>query len=265
MTDTSSCAANIPDSRALSAAEARERMLAEVAPISGREFLPVRGALGRILAADIVAPHDVPAHDNSAMAGYAVHFDSLAAAGETRLTVVGTAFAGSGFSGLVGKGQAGDHREADLIAAARVAVAGGEQGAGDAVGAVGRAGEGEHQRVPGDCAHEAVEAVCRAGGRSRRARLQCVGRERGGHPLAGIGAVAGGDARVLPRQAQACAGQPPRGWGGPAPHPLRAGAVDAGCGDAVVAAGARGPQHPAAAGAAGGPDPPGAGGGGCDP
>jgi molybdopterin molybdotransferase len=33
--------------------------------------------LGRILAADIIAPHDVPAHDNSAMDGYAVHFDSL--------------------------------------------------------------------------------------------------------------------------------------------------------------------------------------------
>ena len=81
-------------------------MLAEVAPITGREFVAVRSALGRILAADIVAPHDVPAHDNSAMDGYAVHFASLAADGETRLTVVGTAFAGNAFSGLVGKGQA---------------------------------------------------------------------------------------------------------------------------------------------------------------
>jgi len=90
----------------LSAAEARDRMVAEVTPIAGREFLPVRSALGRILAADIVAPHDVPAHDNSAMDGYAVCFDSLSAAGETRLAVVGSAFAGNGFSGLVGKGQA---------------------------------------------------------------------------------------------------------------------------------------------------------------
>jgi molybdopterin molybdotransferase len=66
----------------------------------------VRSTLGRILAADIIAPHDVPAHDNSAMDGYAVCFDSLASEGETRLTVVGTAFAGNAFSGLVGKGQA---------------------------------------------------------------------------------------------------------------------------------------------------------------
>ncbi|MGA9962747.1 MAG: molybdopterin molybdenumtransferase MoeA, partial [Azonexus sp.] len=83
MTDTSSCASYAPENRALSAAEARDRMVAEVVPITGREFLPVRSALGRILAADIVAPHDVPAHDNSAMDGYAVHFASLAADGET--------------------------------------------------------------------------------------------------------------------------------------------------------------------------------------
>jgi len=106
MTDTSSCVSNAPESIVLSAAEAHDRMVAEVEPISGREFLPVRSALGRILAADIVAPHDVPAHDNSAMDGYAVRFDSLSGPGETRLNVVGTAFAGSAFSGLVGKGQA---------------------------------------------------------------------------------------------------------------------------------------------------------------
>lgn len=92
--------------RSLSAVEARDRMLADVTPITGREFLPVRSALGRILASDIIAPHDVPAHDNSAMDGYAICFDSLASEGETRLSVVGTAFAGNAFSGLVGKGQA---------------------------------------------------------------------------------------------------------------------------------------------------------------
>ena len=106
MTDTTSCVSNSPDNTILSAAEARRRMLDEVAPVAGREFVPVRSALGRVLAAAIVAPHDVPAHDNSAMDGYAIRFDSLAAEGETRLAVVGTAFAGKAFSGLVGKGQA---------------------------------------------------------------------------------------------------------------------------------------------------------------
>ena len=104
MTDT--CATPAGENRALSAAEARQRMLNEVTPITGHEFVAVRSALGRILAADIIAPHDVPAHDNSAMDGYAVHFASLAGDGESRLSVVGTAFAGNAFSGLVGKGQA---------------------------------------------------------------------------------------------------------------------------------------------------------------
>ena len=106
MTDTTSCVSASPDNTVLSAAEARRRMLGEVAPVAGREFVPVRSALGRVLAANIVAPHDVPAHDNSAMDGYAIRFESLLADGETRLAVVGAAFAGKAFSGLVGKGQA---------------------------------------------------------------------------------------------------------------------------------------------------------------
>lgn len=103
---TDSCATPAAENRAISAAEARQRMLSQIMPIAGHEFVPVRSTLGRVLASDIIAPHDVPAHDNSAMDGYAVHFDSLAAADESRLAVVGTAFAGNAFSGLVGKGQA---------------------------------------------------------------------------------------------------------------------------------------------------------------
>jgi molybdopterin molybdotransferase len=37
----------------------------------GTETLPLAQALGRVLAADVVSPIDVPAHDNSAMDGYA--------------------------------------------------------------------------------------------------------------------------------------------------------------------------------------------------
>jgi molybdopterin molybdotransferase len=36
------------------------------------EHVPLRSALGRVLARDIVSPIDVPAHDNSAMDGYAL-------------------------------------------------------------------------------------------------------------------------------------------------------------------------------------------------
>ena len=88
---------NAPISASLTTAQARRQLLEAVAPVTGREVLPLREALGRILAADVVAPHDVPAHDNSAMDGYAVRFDCLNPDGETDLAVVGTAFAGNAF------------------------------------------------------------------------------------------------------------------------------------------------------------------------
>lgn len=86
--------------------QARSAILAAIAPIVGWERVAVRSALGRVLAQDVIAPCNVPAHDNSAMDGYAVRAADLAASGDTTLTVVGTAFAGRPFSGIVGTGQA---------------------------------------------------------------------------------------------------------------------------------------------------------------
>ena len=45
-------------------------------------MLALRAALGRVLARDIVSPIDVPAHDNSAMDGYALRGSDLAAGGD---------------------------------------------------------------------------------------------------------------------------------------------------------------------------------------
>ena len=90
---------------ALSVARAREILLAAISPVDGWESVPIRTALGRVLMRDIVAPHDVPAHDNSAMDGFAVRGADLTDE-ESRLTIVGTAYAGGAFSGAVGIGQA---------------------------------------------------------------------------------------------------------------------------------------------------------------
>jgi molybdopterin molybdotransferase len=90
----------------LTVGEARRTLLDTLSPITGWEAVPIRRALERILYRDIVAPFDVPAHTNSAMDGYAVRIGDLAAAADTRLSVVGTALAGNPFSGLVGAGQA---------------------------------------------------------------------------------------------------------------------------------------------------------------
>ena len=94
------------DPNSLPVDRARRILLDMVQPVAGVERVFIRQALGRVLAENVISPVDVPAHDNSAMDGYAVRYDSLAAEGETRLNVVGTAFAGNSFSGLVGKGQA---------------------------------------------------------------------------------------------------------------------------------------------------------------
>ena len=93
------------DPDALPVARANEVIRSFVAPVSGSEKLPVRAALGRVLARDIVSPIDVPSHDNSAMDGYAVRNDDLGAGEPVTLTEIGTAFAGREFAGEVRRGQ----------------------------------------------------------------------------------------------------------------------------------------------------------------
>jgi molybdopterin molybdotransferase len=58
------------------------------------ETVALAAADGRVLAGDIVASQNVPRHDNSAVDGYAVHFDDLSADAETVLAVRGRAAAG---------------------------------------------------------------------------------------------------------------------------------------------------------------------------
>jgi len=72
-------------------------------PVAVAEHVHVRSALGRVLAADVISPVDVPAHDNSAMDGYALRYADIAS-GQATLTVAGTAFAGSPYAGAVGAG-----------------------------------------------------------------------------------------------------------------------------------------------------------------
>jgi len=92
------------DPDALPVAKANEVIRGFVKPVAGVERLPVRGALGRVLAKDIVSPINVPSHDNSAMDGYAVRGDDLAA-GEVTLIEIGTAYAGKAFAGEVRRGE----------------------------------------------------------------------------------------------------------------------------------------------------------------
>jgi molybdopterin molybdotransferase len=89
------------DPEALHVERAREAMRACITPITATEQVPTREALGRVLAQDIVPAINVPAHDNSAMDGYAVRFADL----DSPLKEIGTALAGKPFAGSVGAGE----------------------------------------------------------------------------------------------------------------------------------------------------------------
>jgi molybdopterin molybdotransferase len=93
------------DPNALHVDKAREAMRACLTPIAENERIALRTALGRVLAEDIVSSLDVPAHDNSAMDGYALRAADLKPAGDTALVEIGSAFAGRAFSGVLGPGQ----------------------------------------------------------------------------------------------------------------------------------------------------------------
>ncbi len=91
--------------RHLGVAEARAAILAALVPVTDTERVPVTQAQGRVLAEDVVSPIDVPAHDNSAMDGYAFDGALLSSDGPTRLESVATVYAGTPFEGHVGPGQ----------------------------------------------------------------------------------------------------------------------------------------------------------------
>lgn len=91
--------------RALRLEEARARIIAGLAPMADRQTVALRDALGRVLANDVSSDLDVPSHRNSAMDGYALAGSALPAQGEAAFEIVGTAWAGRPFAGVMGQGQ----------------------------------------------------------------------------------------------------------------------------------------------------------------
>jgi molybdopterin molybdotransferase len=67
--------------------------------------VPVRSALGRVLAEEVLSPVDVPSHRNSAMDGWAMRFADLKPDGETTLQEGRRLVRGKPFMGTMGSGQ----------------------------------------------------------------------------------------------------------------------------------------------------------------
>ena len=82
------------DGSVLTLAQALARIAERVGPIASVETVPLRSALHRVLAADLISARPVPPHDNAAVDGYAVRFDDLAPGGDSRLPVTGRVAAG---------------------------------------------------------------------------------------------------------------------------------------------------------------------------
>ncbi|HSD53166.1 MAG TPA: gephyrin-like molybdotransferase Glp [Burkholderiales bacterium] len=93
------------DPESLPVETARRVIRSLVAPVTTNERVAVRASLGRVLGTDVVSTMNVPAHDNSAMDGFAVRGADLRADGDTALREIGAAFAGRTFEGAVGPGQ----------------------------------------------------------------------------------------------------------------------------------------------------------------
>jgi molybdopterin molybdotransferase len=84
-----------------------ERLINErVTPVAETEIVTLKDARGRVLAADAVAPIDLPPFDNSAVDGYAVRHADVGAKDETKLAIVDRLTAGRAAAHKVGVGDA---------------------------------------------------------------------------------------------------------------------------------------------------------------
>ncbi|MBH2010037.1 MAG: molybdopterin molybdotransferase MoeA [Xanthomonadaceae bacterium] len=93
------------DPQAMTADGVQDFLARLVTPVRDALELPLFEALGRVLAADVISPFDVPPHDNSAMDGYAFAGVQLSPDAALELQVVGTALAGKAWQGSVLPGQ----------------------------------------------------------------------------------------------------------------------------------------------------------------
>lgn len=93
------------DPNSLSVEQALQRIEQEVQAVEGIAQIPIRNALKRILAEDVLSNINIPPAPCSAMDGYAIQAADIPKQGTAQLTIVGTSFAGKPFNGEVHAGE----------------------------------------------------------------------------------------------------------------------------------------------------------------
>lgn len=88
-------------SQYLSVAQAQSWIQAHISTISESEDVDLKSALGRVLSQNVLSPIDVPAHNNSAMDGYAFDGTQLSKNHSLELRIAGNAFAGHPYTAKV--------------------------------------------------------------------------------------------------------------------------------------------------------------------
>ena len=85
--------------------EALRRIFDTISAITEAESVPIREALSRVLASNIISEINVPTGCNSAMDGYAINAEDLPSEGKKTLKLIGASFAGKPLSKILKKGE----------------------------------------------------------------------------------------------------------------------------------------------------------------
>ncbi len=163
------------DPQSMTVDQARTVIARHLKPVDGTMRVPLRAALNRFLAEDILTPVDVPAHINAAMDGYAVLFADLAATGETALDISGTILAGSAPPPPLDPGQAARIMTGAAVPDNADTVVMQEQTRreGNRVWIAPGQHSGQHVRLAGEDLHKGATAL-RRGKRLRAAELGLI-------------------------------------------------------------------------------------------
>ena len=153
-----SCGCEADMSKTLSVRQGIDAILARVQPVTETEFAALDELDGRVLSKDAISPVNVPQQTNSAMDGFAFRFcDPM----PESLSIVGSSFAGHGFDGTVGAGEAVRIMTGAPLPAGTDSVQPREMtdDKGDSVSLLGNLTIGQHVRLAGEDIAEGAVAL----------------------------------------------------------------------------------------------------------